>query len=219
MRTSRRRRRAGMALTAYGAIGLVLLGLTLAFVLGAFDASGGPLGLEGQRTAMVQTLDATAATLTDAEAAARDAGASLSSTSSAATDGSRFTADLGTTLRNLAASLRVSILGSQPFAGPAEDMDRVAGQAATVATDLEQAAASIGRGAGDMGSLAVDLAAMRARIEGMKTSLVAIDVGRWRWVAAAIVAWLAVPAAVSLWLGLRWWRPRRLAALPARGPE
>jgi hypothetical protein len=219
MRALRRRRRAGMALTAYGVIGLVLLGLTLAFVLGAFDGAGGPLGLEAQRSAMVQTLDATAVTLTDAEAAARDAGAALMSTSSAATDGSRFTADLGTTLRNLAASLRLTILGTQPFAGPADDMDRVAGQAGSVATDLEQAAASIGRGAVDMRSIAVDLAAMRARIDGMKTSLVAIDVGRWRWIAAAIVAWLAVPAAVSLWLGLRWWQPRRLAAPRARGPE
>jgi hypothetical protein len=219
MRPLQRRRRAGMALTAYGVTGLVLLGLTLAFVLGAFDGAAGPLGLEAQRSAMVQTLDATAVTLTDAEAAARDAGAALTSTSSAATDGSRFTADLGTTLRNLAASLRLTILGTQPFAGPADDMDRVAGQAGSVATDLEQAAASIGRGAVDMRSIAVDLAAMRARIDGMKTSLVAIDVGRWRWIAAAIVAWLAVPAAVSLWLGLRWWQPRRLAAPRARGPE
>jgi hypothetical protein len=58
-----------------------------------------------------------------------------------------------------------------------------------------------------MGSLANDLAAMRTNIERVKSNLAGIDVGRWRWVTAAIIAWLAIPAILSLWLGLRWWQP------------
>ncbi len=209
------RRRAGMALTGYGAAGLVLLGLAMAFVLGAFDDGHGPLGLEAQRRGLLEMLDASNLALIDAAAAASDADDGMSSTAAAARDASRFTGDLGATLRNLAISLRLSILGTQPFAGPADDFDRVAGQAGVVAADLDQAAASIAQGADDMGSLASDLAAMRARIAAVKTKLAAIDAGRWRWLAAAIVTWLAIPSVLSLWLGLRWWQP----ALAARAPR
>jgi hypothetical protein len=210
------RRRAGMALTAYGAAGLVLLGFALAFVLGSFDEGRGPLGLEAQRRGLLELLDSSNLALSDASAAAGDADDGMSSTAAAARDASLFTADLGATLRNLATSLRLSILGTQPFAGPADDFDRVAAQAAVVAADLDKAAASIALGAEDMGSLASDLAAMRARIGGVRANLVAIDAGRWRPLAAAIVAWLAIPSVLSLWLGLRWWRPPIVARAARR---
>ncbi len=205
-------RRAGMALTAYAVVGLLLLALALAFVLGAFDEGRGPLGLEAQRRGLVELLDTSSHALAHAEAAARDAGASLSSASSAAGDGSRFIADLGVTLHNLASSLRVSILGSQPFAGPADDFDRVAGQAAGVAADLDRAAASIRLGSEDMASLAADLAVLRAEVDRVRANLGGVlDVQRWRWLAAAILAWLAIPTLLGLRLGLRWWRPAAIA--------
>jgi hypothetical protein len=212
------RRRAGIALTAYGAAGLVLLTVAMAFVIGVFDDGRGPLGLEAQRTGLLELLDASNLALVDAEATARDADHGLSSTSAAARDGSRFVGDLGTTLRNLATSLRLSILGSQPFAGPADDFDRVAAQAAGVAADLDAAAASIALSSHDMGSLASDLAATRSRIDRVRTNLAGIDVQRWRWLAAAVVAWLAIPALLSLWLGLRWWQPPLVARLARRPP-
>jgi hypothetical protein len=210
------RRHAGMALTAYGAAGLVLLGLAMAFVLGAFDDGRGPLGLEAQRRGLLELLDASNLAIIDAAAAASDADDGMSSTAAAARDASRFTADLGATLRNLATSLRLSILGTQPFAGPADDFDRVASQAGVVAADLDQAASSIALGAENMGSLASDLAAMRARIGRVRADLVAIDGGRWRWLAAAIVTWLAIPSVLSLWLGLRWWQPALVARAARR---
>jgi hypothetical protein len=210
------RRRAGVALTVYGAVGLALLALVMAFVLGAFDGANGPLGLDAQRRGLSDLLDASSVAIRDAEAAARDADAAMSATSSAAGDGSRFVADLGTTLHNLAASLRLSILGSQPVSAPADDFERVSAQAAGVAADLDAAAASIRLGSQDMGSLANDLAGMRANIEQVKANLGAIDVGRWRWLAVAVVAWLAIPAVLSLWLGLRWWQPRGFRRAPRR---
>jgi multidrug resistance efflux pump len=182
----------------------------MAFVLGVFDNGRGPLDLEAQRRGLVDSLDASSRALADAESAARDAGNAMSSTASAAGDGSHFVADLGATLRNLAASLRLSILGSQPFAGPAEDFDRVAAQAAGVAADLEQAASSVRLSSGDMGSLAGQLASMRSNVEEVKANLASLDVAGWRWLAAAILVWLAVPASVSLWLGLRWRQRERI---------
>src|ERR1700704_3442409 len=111
------RRRIGMALTFYGLAGLALLGFSTAFVLGAFDAGRGPLGLDATRRQLVELLDSSSQILADAETAARDADNSLAATGSAATSASTFTAQLGTTLHGLATSLRISILGSQPFAG------------------------------------------------------------------------------------------------------
>ena len=203
------RRRAGAVLTAYGAIGIVLLGAAAILVGGLLDNGRGPLGLEAERRQLVDVLDATGRALGDAETAARDADNSLGGTATAAESGSHFTADLGTSLRNLAASLRVSILGSQPFAGPADDFERVAGQAAGVAADLDAAAASIRLGAEDMHAIAGDLGDMRAEVirvrDGMKDLL---QLDGWRIAATAILLWLAVPAVVSLLVGLRWWRPQ-----------
>jgi hypothetical protein len=206
------RRGVGMALTAYGAIGLVLLGAAAILVGGLLDGGRGPLGLEAERRQLADVLDATGRSLGDAETAARDADTSLAATATAAGSGARFTSDLGTSLRNLAASLRVSILGSQPFAGPAGDFDRVAVQAAGVAADLDAAAASIRLGAEDMHRLAGDLGDMRTEVirvrDGMKDLL---QLAGWRLAATAILVWLAVPAVVSLVVGLRWWHPRRRA--------
>ncbi len=199
------RRRLGAALTAYGAIGVVLLGTAALLVAGLFDAGRGPLGLEAERRQLVELLDATGRALRDAETATREADASLAATAAAAASGSRFSTDLGTTLRGLAASLRISILGSQPFAGAADGFDRVAGQASGVAADLDAAAASLRLGADDMRVLADDLADMRAEVlrvrAGMKDVL---QLDQWRLAVAAILAWLAVPAVLSLVVGLRW---------------
>jgi hypothetical protein len=209
------RRRIGMALTFYGLAGLALLGFSIAFVLGAFDGGRGPLGLDATRRQLVELLDSSSQILADAEVAARNADDSLAATGSAATSGSRFTADLGTTLRDLAASLRISILGSQPFAGPADGFDRVALEAGAVAADLDRAATSISLGAEDMGSLAVDFGRMRAQVNSARAGLAdTLDAGRWRLLGAAILAWLGVPALVSLWLGLRWWRPGSASGSP-----
>jgi hypothetical protein len=203
------RRRIGMVMTGYGVVGLVLLGFSIAFVLGAFDGGRGPLGLDATRRQLVEVLDSSTRVLLDAETAARDADDSLASTGSAAASGSRFTTDLGVTLHDLAASLRISIFGSQPFAGPADGFDRIALQAAAVAADLDAASASVRRGAQDMGTLADDLARVRADLNRTKAGLAdTLDAGRWRLLGAAILAWLAVPAVLSLWLGLRWWHPR-----------
>jgi hypothetical protein len=110
-------------------------------------------------------------------------------------------------MRELAASLRISIFGSQPFAAPADEFEQVAAQASRVAADLDLAAASIRLGAADMVALADQLAAVRDEVQLMRTRLEEpFDEGPWRRVAAAILAWLVVPALVSLWVGLHWWR-------------
>jgi len=192
---------------AYGLGGLILLLLATIVVGGSFDRGGGPFGLETQRRQLVRMLDASAAALKDAETAARDVDDSLESTASAAGSAGGFMTELAGTMRDLAASLRVSILGSQPFAGPADDFDRVAERAAAVAADLEVAASSVRLGAEDMAALADEMRELRLEVVQARQGLGnEIAAGRWRLLAAGFIAWFAVPAVVSLWVGFRWWR-------------
>jgi len=205
---SARRRRIGAFVALYGAIGLVLVLLAAIAVGGFLDGDRGPLGLEAERRDLVELLRATSDALADAETTARDTRTGLTATGDGLTSASGFTAQLGTSLRELAKSLRVSILGSQPLAAPADDLERVADRASGVAADLDEASAAVGVSGRDMARLADDIASMRAEVNRVRSGIERLaDLDRWRVVAAAILLWLAVPAAVSLVVGLRWWRP------------
>jgi hypothetical protein len=209
------RHQVGMGLALYGALSLGLILILLFLVATPREGGDGPFGLEAQRRQLVRMMDASADAIGDAEVAARGVDGTLFSTGSAAASAGTFMTELATTLRGLAASLRISILGSQPFAGPADDFERVASQASRVALDLDLAATSARTGAADMVALADQLAAVRAEVRLMRGGFdEPFDEGPWRLLAAVILAWLAVPAFVSLWVGLRWWRqgdPRRVA--------
>lgn len=220
MTEPRDRRRFGALLVGFGASGLVLIGLALALVAGVLGDDDGPIGLEGQRQRLVGLLDASSTAMETAGAAAGDADDSLGSTATAARSTAGMMSELSTTLRELASSLRISILGSQPFAPAADDMERVATRAGTVAADLDSAARSVGLTAEDMTTLREDLFAMRRELDGIRTSLARpIDTTGWRLLLGALLTWLAVPALASLALGARWLsRPATATATAARTP-
>jgi len=209
-RGSTRRRRLGFLLTLFGATGLLLFGVALAFVAGPVDEAEGPLGLEGQRRQLVAMLDASSDALADAETAAANVDGSLTATSGAAGSASTFMGELATTMRSLAGSLRVSLFGSQPFAGAADDFERVADRATEVAEDLGLAATSVELAGGDIAALSRDLGEMRLELDRIRDNVGGpIEADGLRLVIAAMLAWLAIPAVVSLVLGLRWLRPVR----------
>lgn len=201
------RRWVGAGLALYGALGLTLILLLLTLVVAPRGGGDGPLGLDAQRRQLLGVVDASSNTLRDAETAARGVDVTLLSTGGAAASAGTFMGELATTMRGLATSLRITILGNQPFAGPADDFERVAAQAAAVAADLDLAASSIRLGAADMVALADQIASVRAEVQEIRVVLAQpFDEGPWRILAAVVLAWLAVPAVLSLWVGLRWWR-------------
>lgn len=206
-RGSTERRRLGLVLTAFGGTGLLLFGIALAFVA-APVGDDGPLGLEAQRRQLVAMLDASSAAIADAETAAANVDVSLTSTASAAGSAGTFMGELATTMRALAGSLRVSLLGSQPFEGAADDFERVADRASSVAEDLGRASGSVGLAAEDIKALSRDLGLMRIELDRIRGSIAGpIEIRGWRLLIGAMLAWLAIPAAVSLGLGLRWLNP------------
>lgn len=211
------RRWVGAGLALYGALGLTLILLLIALVVAPRGGGDGPLGLDAQRRQLLGVVDASSDTLRDAETAARGVDVTLLSTGGAAASAGTFMGELATTMRGLATSLRITIFGNQPFAGPADDFERVAAQAATVAADLDLAASSIRLGAADMVALADQIASVRDEVQVIRAGLAQpLDEGPWRILAAVVLAWLAVPAVLSLWVGLRWWRRGSPPIPPAR---
>jgi hypothetical protein len=216
-RGSADRRRAGAALTAYGVVGLFVVLVGLIVVSGVLDGDRGPFGLDVQRRAIGDVLESSSRTLEHAEAAARDADASLTGTAGSTGDGSLFVTQLGGALRTLSSSLRISLFGGQPFAAPAGEFERVAGQADRVAADLDRAASSMRLTSHDLASIATELAAMRADVDRLRDETRnAFEVGPWRLMLALLLVWLAIPAAVSLAFGLDWWRPEWTARVRDR---
>jgi len=212
------RRRLGLGLAIHGAFGLVLVALAFLWIVGPLGGTDGPFGIDAQRARLVRVLSTTSTALGDAEVAVREAHRSLDSTGTAAGSAGGFMTELGGSLRELASALRVSILGSQPFARPADEFERVANRATALAADLDTTATSVRRGAGDLRTLADQLIAMRTELDATRAGLATpIEVNGWRVLASAVLVWLAVPAAFSLWLGLRWWRPAvpRVRPVPA----
>ena len=214
-----RRRRLGLALMVYGAVGLAILALVLAFVAGWIGGDGASLGLDEGRDQVVRLLDASEDALADAEQASRNADLSLVEAADAASSAGGFMNELSGTMRELAGSLRISIFGSQPFAAAADDFDRVSSSAASVATDLQAAATAVRLGGEDLSNLASELKTMQDEVGRMRTIIegtLAVDTSGWRMMAVIVVAWLAVPALVSLLVGYRWWRPSATRPNPAQ---
>ena len=213
-----RRRRLGLALMLYGAVGLAILALVLAFVAGWIGGDDGSLGLDAGRDQVVRLLDASEDALADAESASRNADLSLVEAADAASSAGGFMNELSGTMRELAGSLRISIFGSQPFAAAADDFDRVSASAAAVATDLQTAATAVRLGGEDLSNLASELGTMQVEIDRMRTTIdssFAVDTSGWRVMAVIVITWLAVPALVSFLVGYRWWRPSANRRTPA----
>ncbi|MBA2314147.1 MAG: hypothetical protein H0V87_02070 [Chloroflexi bacterium] len=211
------RRRIGFGLTLFGATGVLLFGVALAYVAGPLGGEEGPFGLESQRRQLVAMLDASATAITDAQTAVGGANDSLGDTARAAGSAGTFMTGLGTSLRGAAASLRIDLFGSRPFATVADDFERVAGQAAAVATDLESAGQSVALAGEDLAVLADDLGELRTEIDAIRVSLMApISTGRWQLIAGAVLAWFMIPAVVSLLIGLRWLRDPARPPVPPR---
>lgn len=203
----RAERALGAALVAFGLAGIALIVLGLA-TLGRLDAEGRPAGPSGAdpATELRSTLAASEAALREAAVSSRSAGAGLVEAADAAGAAGSLTTDLATTMRSLGAALRITILGSQPFAPIAPAFDAVADQAAALAGDLEAVRTTVRAGADDLDALAdrvADLGERVGRLRGTVDAATLEGLESLRLFAAALLAWLAVPAIASVWLGVR----------------
>jgi hypothetical protein len=210
----RDRRRLGMGLLAYGAIGLLLLLLTAVLVassLGAIIDLG--VTIDRQRGALIASLDATSATLAEVDRATGNVTDNIQSGAAAARDAAALTNDLASAMDELQAASGVSFLGNRPFAAAGDRFAEVGTRARAVSSSLGTLATSMDRDIDSFGSARASLTAARSEVANLRgllgggtlsAQLDAFAVSRV--IPVGLLLWLAAPAAVSLaagWLLLR----------------
>lgn len=206
-------RRLGLALLAFGGIGLglVVAGLLVAAGVGA---ATGPDARAELRATIADSRDA----LRQATVAARDSQRGLGAAGSAAGSTGTFFADLAGSLRTLSGAMRIEIplVGTAPFAGVAGQFGTLADRADALATDLTTVNSSVTLAADDLTRLADDLDRLEAqlgRVSDAADSSFGGGIDQLRLVAVALLLWLAVPAAACVGVGITLLRAARRPAV------
>lgn len=215
-------RRLGNGLIGFGIAGLVVTIILAVVWLGTLVAMQDlDERLEADREALGAAL-ANTSDLMDSTASAIEATTDAMGNVGVALDDAASLLDrLGTTTGDLADALNVTILGQQPFAGVAEnleviatDLETFAGHADTLAADIESLGPPLTQLAGDLRTVEESVGALAVRVEefGGVERLVGL-VRIYAVLSAILAAWLAVLAAGCLWAG----RQLRAAAVTPTG--
>jgi len=222
-----RRRRQGLALIAFGAVGLAILLVLGIIVIGPLRGLGSAAtSLDDQRTRVAELLPAAADALDSAATAASNAGTSLHSSGQSARDGASLLVRLASAMEGMSDASRVSILGNQPFASLSDELAAVATQSRALATDLETTADGLDANVADSEATAARFRELGGQLDRLRLELEAsgaastaqsgglqglgTQVAILSVVLLALLVWLAVPAMAAIWVGWRWWRGRSL---------
>ena len=206
------RRRLGLALVAYGIVGLVLaVAVAVAGLMAALRVDDVTARIEAQRVELVAAVGTTTelvGTLADTLDVARPG---LDQVTTSAGRLSALADQISTTADDLAGRLDVQILGLQPFAGMGVQVRGIAEQTRGLASDLETIAPAITAASQGTGSIADGLRSLETRLSSLEARMAALgpfdEYGRWLFVGLILVVlldlWLAIPAALAIVVGRR----------------
>jgi hypothetical protein len=205
-----RHRRLAWGLVAYGAVGVILAGLSLLVVIRTLPVLD---SIDRQRAEIVRWLDITAQGIGDIRSGASHAGTSLESAAASARSAAALSDDLSVTMASLRDASGLSVLGTRPLSSLTDDFDRVAGRAHALAASMTTLAGSLDADTVDFAAVAADAGDLRAQVAALR-DVVAGDgstglggsVGRLFAVVVVLVLWLALPAVASLVGGVFWLR-------------
>jgi hypothetical protein len=195
----------GIALVAWGLLGLVLIGLVGVSIEPAL-ATADALAENG--------------TAADLEAALNTTVASLGGVGISVLEGRRAAEDAGTAVREIAATtdqlaeaMSLSIFGAQPFLSIAQGFERQTTSLEQLARDLDDLTAALRRNASDVAALQASALVLRDRVHSIMpaSSAPASDL---RPLIYALLAWLALPALAAIGAGA--WLLRSAPLLPAQ---
>jgi len=206
------RRRLGLALVAYGIVGLVLaVTVATAGILAALRTDDAMARLEAQRTELVAAVATTTdlvGTLADTLDQARPG---LEQVTVSAGRLSALSDQISTTADELAGRLDVQILGLQPFAGLGVQVRGIAEQTRGLQGDLATIAPAITAASEGTGRIADGLRTLETRLTTLEGTIGALgpfdEYGRWLFIGLVLVVlldiWLAIPAALAIVVGRR----------------
>ncbi len=203
-------RRLGNGLIGFGVAGLVVTIILAVVWLGTLVAMQDlDEQLEADREALASAL-ANTSDLMDSTASAIEATTdALGNVGVALDDAASLLDRLSTTTTDLADALNVTILGQQPFAGAAEnleaiatDLETFAGHSGTLAGDIETLGPPLTQLADDLRTVEESVGALAVRVDefGGVERLVGL-VRIYAVLSAVLAAWLAVLAAGCIWAG------------------
>lgn len=189
---------AGWALLAYGAAGVVLLLAVLAM-------AGAPLG-EAERlfSSLDATLDAAGDTARSTSTAMLSVQAGLDEAREGTANAGLLLADAAATSGRLADAMGLSIFGTQPLIGLADDFDAIATQLTSIGDSLTRVGSALETSGSDLAAVRDDVDRLAVEIERVHARAGADAASSWgtlRLVALALLAWLVLPALAALAAG------------------
>ena len=192
-------RAAGIGLTAYGLVGIVLI--VIALLVG-----GAALGrVERLTSSLSGTLAAAATTSRTSVTALGNLRDGVTRSSTAASDAGGLVDQASTTSSQLAAAMTISILGAQPLLPMATSFNDLSTQLQSLSGDLREIGTALDTSGSDLDRLEADMRQMTTRLEalsGTNGTASIISGGGLRLALLALLIWLAVPAIGALVVGL-----------------
>ena len=183
----------GLALVAWGLLGLVLIGVagtTLEPALTTADA----LGERETALELRAALDTTVA--------------SLGGVGTSVVEGRRASEDAGTAVRDIAATtdqlaeaMSLSIFGAQPFLSIAQGFERQTTSLEQLARDLDALTTALRRNETDVAALQQSAVVLRDRVDRLVPAA-STPVANLRPLLYSLLAWLALPALAAIGAGV-----------------
>ena len=201
-----RDRRLAWGLIAYGVVGLVVV------VGGAIVGLQAAGRVERMASAADDALVAAARSTRAAATSFTSIDGSLANAQLSADQAAVLADEASGTLDALAASMRLSIFGSQPLLPMAAEFETSADQAAELAVTLESVGGSLDATRGDAADIGLELESLAGELEAVRSADseagAAAPIGLF---IGLLLAWLAVPAVAALVFGVSLLRGSRAA--------
>lgn len=222
-RDRRRRRRLlrvmGTVLIAYGLSGMVLFIAVAQWVGGPLDEAGElTVSIEGQRTAVLQSLDEAVSTIDATAAGIRNMDASLVQARTATDRAAQLSLGMATTMYQLRDQMGIAVFGVQPLIGLAPGFDQTGRQMELLSVDVAAIGEALGANREDVATVAASMDELRDAVERLETAVeegprlevTSEALAGMRLGIFAVVAWLVALAAGCLIGGVAcWWFARR----------
>jgi hypothetical protein len=212
-----RPRRLGAALLLFGLVGVVLAVIVAAgLIAGAIAARDLDDTLEADQASIAAALDRLTDALDAVGTTADNASTSLGTASGSMSDAGAMLDQLAVLSDDMATTLEIQILGTQPFATVSPRFRELAVDARTLRDDAAGLAGALDTNAADVTALADRIARIGDEVDAISKRVTAFDrtedlvrflVGGIA-LAGLLVAWLGIAAAACMWAG---WRIRRRA--------
>ena len=165
-------RAAAIALAIYGVLGLFITAAMLVVGYSTFSQVNTlQLGLESERASLVQSIRTVSQTVADTAASTTNFQQSVDGARSSADSASGMANQTAGIFRQLARSLNISILGTQPLAGVAPQFDQSADQLQQLAISLGTTRDSLAQNGNDVRRVGSDLAQLRGQLDAVANAL------------------------------------------------